>query len=117
MHIYQEPSISSGGVILDFERYECFSDNRAIRLTLTEFKLLRCLMQRTGFVVTRDQLLREIAPDRKLGDRNVDVHVGYVRRKLGFWGQCLQTVRGLGYKWQNTGTQTNLSQSPLIVDG
>jgi DNA-binding response OmpR family regulator len=52
-------------------------------------------------VFTRSQLLaRAMGPNTEVADRNVDVHVGAVRRKLGAHRDLVETVRGVGYRSQ-----------------
>ena len=68
-------------------------------LTRAEFRLLWTLAQRPGRVYSRNELVDEItAGEAVIIDRNVDVHVSSIRRKLGDAGKMIATVRGVGYK-------------------
>ena len=59
------------------------------------------MMQRRGRVFTRDQLLNAVVgPDVFVTERNIDVHVGALRRKLGDIGRLIITVRGVGYRME-----------------
>lgn len=90
-----------GPITLDAQRHEVFVNEEAVQLTLSEFKLLRHLMQRRGRVFTRDQLLNAVVgPDVFVTERNIDVHVGALRRKLGDAGKLIITVRGVGYRME-----------------
>ena len=72
---------------------------REVTLTLKEFQVLCLLMERAGTVFTRDQLLNTIWGYEFDGaSRTVDVHIRTLRQKLGRSGDCIETVRGVGYK-------------------
>jgi two-component system response regulator MprA len=71
-----------------------------IKLSLREFELLHYLVQNSGKVLARQQILREVWGDTFIGDDNLlDVYVGYLRRKLEVPGlpTLIQTVRGVGF--------------------
>jgi two-component system phosphate regulon response regulator PhoB len=71
---------------------------REIELTLTEFKLLRELLVNKGRVRSREVLLNNVWGYTFEGyDRTVDTHVQRLRRKLGTYGNMIETVRGVGY--------------------
>jgi DNA-binding response OmpR family regulator len=74
-------------------------DGTAVDLTPKEFELLHYLLVNRGLALTRERLLDEVWGYSSFGDaRTVDVHIGQLRKKLGAWGQNIQTVWGLGYK-------------------
>jgi len=92
-----------GNLTIDSIRHEVTLEGQPIRLTMTEFKLLRQLASRPGQAFSRGQLLDlAIAPDAVVIDRNVDVHVATLRKKLGQHGSLIETIRGLGYKFSDT---------------
>lgn len=71
----------------------------SVDLTPKEFELLHYLLLNRGLALTRERLLEEVWGYSAYGDaRTVDVHIGQLRKKLGPWGQAIQTVWGLGYK-------------------
>jgi DNA-binding response OmpR family regulator len=73
------------------------------RLTLTEFKLLGALVAARGRVLTRDQLMdKAMGADVFVTDRAIDVHVTAIRKKLGAAHWLIHTVRGVGYRLQET---------------
>ena len=85
--------------MLDRERHELHVDDQDVELTRAEFRLLWALAATPGRVFTRDELVEHItAGETFISDRNVDVHVSSVRKKLGASGELIQTVRGVGYK-------------------
>lgn len=73
---------------------------RLVDLTTVEFDLLLALAQHHGMVLSREQLLEKAWGYDYLGDtRVVDVHVGHVRQKLQ--GDLIETVRGVGYRFED----------------
>ena len=73
-----------GPIAIDEERFEVTVHATPIAVTLTEFKLLAALTRKPGRVYTREQLLANINDsDIYVIDRNIDVHVRSIRRKLG----------------------------------
>ncbi len=74
-------------------------DGRDVTLTLKEFELLCILLENEDIVLTRDTLLNRVWGYEFNGEsRTVDVHVRTLRQKLGAAGNCIETVRGIGYK-------------------
>ncbi|HIX25462.1 MAG TPA: response regulator transcription factor [Candidatus Lachnoclostridium avicola] len=70
-----------------------------VALTLKEFEVLCVLIRHQGNVFTRAQLLDEIWGYEFDGEsRTVDVHIRTLRQKLGPAGDCIETIRGVGYK-------------------
>jgi two-component system alkaline phosphatase synthesis response regulator PhoP len=95
--------IVSGPLELDSERHEARLEGDVLPLTPTEFRLLRALAARPGRVLTRDQLLTGITDGSTfITDRNVDVHVRSLRKKLGESRNLIITVRGVGYKFRDS---------------
>lgn len=93
--------IEVGPIKIDTERHEILVNNQRVAFTLAEFNVLKLLTSRPGRVFTRDQILDFVAGDDTfLGDRNVDVHVRSIRKKLGTEKEFISTIRGVGYKCQ-----------------
>ena len=94
--------ISCEGVTIDARRHEVMVDGVAVNLTATEFKLIHYLAQHPGWVFTRDQLMGEVmGQDNFIVDRNIDVHIQAVRKKLGSHRDLIETIRGIGYRFKN----------------
>lgn len=90
------------GVVLDSSRHVVLVDDEPITLTATEFRLLRFLMSHPGRVYTREQLIdRSVGAQAVIIDRNIDVHVRGIRKKLGPYRDLLETVRGVGYRFSS----------------
>lgn len=88
-----------GSLLVSAVRHTVAIDGVEISLTLKEFDLLVYLLQHTGLVLSRDQLLAAVwGYDFDGGTRTVDVHIQTMRAKLGACGQLIQTIRGVGYK-------------------
>jgi DNA-binding response OmpR family regulator len=97
-----EEPIRTGGLLVDPARREARLDGRALDLTRREFDLLHALARRRGRVASRRDLLAEVW-DEPLGgpDKTLDVHLSWLRRKLGESGTApryLHTVRGVGIR-------------------
>lgn len=91
-----EEILNFKNLILDMERHKVFLDDREIFLTATEFKILFTLLKNPGRVFTRNNLLDAL--DKLILDRNIDVHITKLRKKLGSAGDYIKTIRGVGYK-------------------
>lgn len=90
------------GLELDIESHTVSHNDNVIELTLKEFEILRLLMENRGKVLTREVLLDKIWGYDYYGEtRTVDVHIRYLRSKLDGYGldECIETVRGVGYKF------------------
>ena len=88
-----------GPVTIDPERHEVWLRDQPLSLTLAEYRLLSALTSRPGRVFTREQLLEKITGgEAYVIDRNVDVHVRAIRKKLAADAEFIMTVRGVGYK-------------------
>ena len=92
-------ALTLGPLRIDPARHQVLAHGREVTLTLKEFQLLSLLVEHAGTVFTRDQLLNTIWGYEFDGaSRTVDVHIRTLRQKLGESGNCIETVRGIGYK-------------------
>lgn len=86
-------------LIIDVARHEVRVNHMAVDLTATEFKILHQMATQPGRVFTREQLLnRVVGMGVVVIERNIDVHIRSVRKKLGDAAQLIQTIRGVGYR-------------------
>lgn len=91
--------LTVGPLKIDLGRIEVAISGKRIELTTTEFNILKALALRDGRVMTRDDLISEArGEDIVIIDRNIDVHITSLRRKLGKHSEMIQTVRGVGYR-------------------
>jgi DNA-binding response OmpR family regulator len=94
-----------GELVIDSVKHEVLLAGQPVKLTVTEFKLLRHLVMNRGRAFTRNELLNAVlGQDAYIIDRNVDVHVATLRKKLGDYGAHILTIRGLGYKFRELPT-------------
>lgn len=96
----QQKHLYFGLCRLELQSYQLFKKDKLISLTLSEFNILKALLLCKGKVLTRSQLLDEVTDDETfIVDRNVDVHIAALRKKLGPNFQGIETVRGVGYRF------------------
>lgn len=94
-----ENIIEAGPIVIDRGQHVVYHRSKELPVTLSEFRIIECLAASCGRVYTRDQLLNSIAgEDTCLVDRNIDVHIRSLRKKLGSDSDFIVTVRGVGYK-------------------
>ena len=87
---------------IDPTRYEVRVQGVPVKLTSTEFGVLLCLVRRPGWVFTRHQIIDAVKGDDYIvTDRTVDVQIVGLRKKLGVMGHLIETVRGVGYRFNN----------------
>jgi DNA-binding response OmpR family regulator len=99
--------LKAGPLTIDTSKHEVSVNGEPARLTLTEFKLLTALLNARGRVLTRDQLMdKAMGSDVFVTDRAIDVHVTAIRKKLGSANWLVHTVRGVGYRLQETPEET-----------
>jgi DNA-binding response OmpR family regulator len=98
----EDPVITVGGLHIDTRSYEVTVDGRPVELARKEFELLLALARRAGEVVSKRDLLSEVWQLAWGGsDRTVDVHLSWLRRKLGESAaepRYLHSVRGVGVR-------------------
>ncbi|MBC7784445.1 MAG: response regulator transcription factor [Burkholderiales bacterium] len=98
--------LRAGPLVIDSSKHEASVGGEVIRLTLTEFKLLSALVVARGRVLSRDQLMdKAMGTDVFVTDRAIDVHITAIRKKLGDASWLVHTVRGVGYRLQETDEQ------------
>lgn len=92
------------GVTVDANRHQVKIDGKDVDFTATEFRLLNFLASHPGRVYTREQLLKHVVGENTfVVERNIDVHVRVVRKKLGPYRDHIKTVRGVGYRFRDVG--------------
>ena len=84
---------------IDLDRHQVFSNGSVIDLTATEFKILSLFAHSPGRVFTRSILMDAVWGQEYYGiERTMDTHVSRLRRKLGQFGERIETVHGVGYR-------------------
>lgn len=101
----QEDAVfDSGDIQLDVKARRVVVDGEDLTLANREFDLLRCLMERSGQVLTRDEIMTEVWGSADLrSSKTLDMHISWVRRKLGedqpARRKHIVTVRGVGFRF------------------
>ncbi len=94
--------LTFGDFKVDVERYLLKKGTKTVTITLSEFGILKRLLINRGKVLTRNQLLDDIHNDDTfIVDRNIDVHIAALRKKLGPHFSWIETVRGVGYRFKD----------------
>ena len=95
-----DSNIEVGDLRMNLDAHQVFIGDEEIALTSLEFRLLKHLLDRRGRVQTRDQLLEEVwGYSSDVTTRTVDTHIKRLREKLLGVGNCIQTIRGVGYRF------------------
>ncbi len=75
-------------------------DKKNVELSLREYELLKYLMENKNVALSRDKILNTVWKFDFYGDsRTIDSHIKKVRHKLGKKGKHIETIRGIGYKF------------------
>jgi two-component system phosphate regulon response regulator PhoB len=89
-----------GKVTIDTGRHRAWIGDDEVHLTNLEFDLLSTFIRRRGRVQSRDKLLNDVwGLNAAVTTRTVDTHVRRLREKLGEYGDYIETVRGIGYRF------------------
>ena len=98
----EQSAINIGRLTIDPQAYRVTLDGGPIDLTRTELLLLHLLARNPGRAFSRDYLLDAVWGQNYVdGDRAVDNAILRLRKKLGAPGEAIETVWGIGYRWQN----------------
>lgn len=92
--------IKINSLLIDQENHTVMLDNQKLNLTFSEFRLLELLASRPGKVFTRNQIIENgFGNDYYVTDRSVDVKIVGLRKKLGKYENMIETIRSVGYKF------------------
>lgn len=95
-NIYQ-----TGDLIANWEERTVSVDGERIPLSFKEFELLKMFLSKPGIAYTRDQIFSQVWDIDYVGDsRTLDMHIRTLRQKLGKYGKMIETVRNVGYRWE-----------------
>lgn len=107
--VNKKQELRNGPIYLNNIKHIVIVDGKEIELTLKEYELLLLFMNNIGIVFTREHLLASIWDSNFIGEsRTIDVHVGTLRNKLGKYGACIKTLRGVGYKMEAIYEEKNI---------
>jgi len=93
-------AVVAGALRIDPASHKALLAGQELPLTATEFRILHFLASRPGRVFTRDQILAaSIGANVVVLERNIDVHIRSIRKKLGKQRDLIETVRSIGYRF------------------
>lgn len=92
---------SYDGIVIDNEGRTVTVDGKIIELSFREYELLKYLLDNENIALSRDKILNTVWNYDYYGDsRTIDSHIKKIRHKLGKKGKHIQTIRGIGYKFE-----------------
>ena len=90
-----------GGIVIDPDGRTVKVDGKQIELSLREYELLKYLVDNEKIALSRDKILNNVWNYDYYGDsRTIDSHIKKIRHKLGKKGKYIETMRGVGYKFE-----------------
>jgi len=98
----ENENVSISGIVISSKKREVVINGKQIEgLTFTEFQILHLLVSHPGWVFTRYQIIDKIRGDNyPVTDRSVDFQIVGLRKKMGKKGKLINTIRGVGYRFQ-----------------
>ena len=97
----QNEMINYGGIEIDVDGRTVKVDEKPIELSLREYELLTYLINNNGIALSREKILNNVWNYDYYGDsRTIDSHIKKIRHKLGKKGKYIETIRGIGYKFE-----------------
>ncbi|MGN1079811.1 MAG: response regulator transcription factor [Alphaproteobacteria bacterium] len=100
----EDSIIKRGALEMNKTRHLCLWKNQPVDLTITEFLMLYALVEKTGMVKTRDQLIDSAyGANVYIDDRTVDSHIKRLRKKFKDIDKdfaCIETLYGVGYRYR-----------------
>ncbi len=92
---------SCAGIEIDEEGRTVKIDGKETEMSLREYELLKYLIDNQNIALSRDKILNNVWNYDYYGDsRTIDSHIKKIRHKLGKKGKYIQTIRGIGYKFE-----------------
>ena len=97
------PPLRIGDLTIDESNFETRLKGKPVELTKIEFSLLTQLVKSKGRLQTREALLEKVWGFDSYGEsRTIDTHLSRLRQKLGKWGERIESVRGMGYRFRES---------------
>lgn len=94
----RKSSLTIGEMELDLKKRKLTIGKTEVELTKKEFEILTLLLQREGYVLSREDILNGVWDDHTIvTERTIDVHMARLRKKLGNYGKHLKNKSGYGY--------------------
>ncbi len=93
--------IECGGIEIDEDGRTVKVDGKIVEMSLREYELLKYLVDNKGIALPREKILNNVWNYDYYGDsRTIDSHIKKIRHKLGKKGKYIETMRGIGYKFE-----------------
>lgn len=100
-------TISKAGIVIDRMKHSVSMDGELLDLTPSEFRLLETMMRQPGRAFDRSELIDSaLGADTLVLERTIDVHIRALRKKMGDAADLIQTVRGVGYRFNEDRKQS-----------
>lgn len=97
----EEEVIEAAGIQIDKSAHSVTIDGKDIELSYKEFELLTYFLENKGIALSREKILNHVWNYDYFGDaRTIDTHVKKLRSKMGDKGECIKTIWGMGYKFE-----------------
>ena len=96
-----EHLLKADGLLVNLDEHIVSADGARVELTYKEFELLKLFLSHPGVAWTREKLMEQVWGTDYCGEtRTVDMHIRTLRQKLGIYGERIETVRNVGYRWE-----------------
>ena len=96
-----EHLLKADGLLVNLDEHTVSDDGARVELTYKEFELLKLFLSHPGVAWTREKLMEQVWGTDYCGEtRTVDMHIRTLRQKLGIYGERIETVRNVGYRWE-----------------
>ncbi len=97
----QTERITAGPLCIEPSHHRVFLNDEELKLTFSEFCILRILVSGRGRIFSRAELLDRLwKNDKAVTERTIDVHITSLRKKLKGYGNMIKTVKGVGYRFE-----------------
>ena len=96
-----EHLLKADGLLVNLDEHTVSAEGARVELTYKEFELLKLFLSHPGVAWTREKLMEQVWGTDYCGEtRTVDMHIRTLRQKLGIYGERIETVRNVGYRWE-----------------
>ena len=97
----KDETVDYGGIVIDSSGRTVKVDGKQVDMSLREYELLKYLVDNNKVALSRDKILNNVWNYDYYGDtRTIDSHIKKIRHKLGKKGKYIETIRGVGYKFE-----------------
>lgn len=97
----KDETVDYGGIVIDSRGRTVKVDGKQVDMSLREYELLKYLVDNNKVALSRDKILNNVWNYDYYGDtRTIDSHIKKIRHKLGKKGKYIETIRGVGYKFE-----------------